>query len=567
MKKQAGRVPAFQPGKQDCVLVLGLLALCAVFFLWALGGRSLWETDEARYAEIAREMLASGDWVTPRLNYVKYFEKPPLTYWLVALCFMFLGVSDFTARLTPAIFGTATVLTVFFLGRRMWSARAGLMAGGALATSLMFLALSRVLLVDMVLCFGVAWALLGAWALRQGASWGRWAFWAGCAVGFLTKGLLGPGLPIMVAVLFGALAGEWAWLRNLARLRGPALGALLCLPWVILVSLANPEFPRFFFIDENLGRLLTTHHQRYQPFYFYLLLLPAGFFPWVAYLPWGLGETWPGRAWREPAHRPWLYAMVWLVSFFVFLSLSRSKMVHYALPMLPPLALLLGPPLARLWSAGWRDEPPAAVRRGVAGLAWLLILAGLAALLAPALSPDVDYTQVGAALLIAPLGLAGLGLGIFLVRRAGWAAWASPLVALLVLAGLAGLITPRLEDYRSLKPLVAPLAKTLAPEDVLVSFADYYHGVVFYSGRRVVVARNWGELDFGRRQDPQASKWFLPDDGAFIRLLQDPGVRVVAVGETQAFQKLRQQTQGVPGLLLFEWERRGDKSLFSNRPR
>jgi 4-amino-4-deoxy-L-arabinose transferase-like glycosyltransferase len=259
--------------------------------------------------------------------------------------------------------------------------------------------------------------------------------------------------------------------------------------------------------------------------------------------------------------------MVWLLSLLVFLSLSQSKMAHYALPMLPPLALLLGPPLARLWSAGWRGEPPTGVRRGVAGLAWILILAGLAALLAPALSPDVDYTQVGAALLIAPLGLTALGLGIFLTRRAGWAPWASPLVALLVLAGLAGLVTSRLEDYRSLKPLVAPLAKNLLPDDVLVSYADYYHGAVFYSGRRVVVARNWGELDFGRRQDPQSAKWFLPDDGAFVRLLQDPEVRVLAVGETQAFLRLKQQTQGVPGLLLFEWQRRGDKSLFSNRPR
>jgi 4-amino-4-deoxy-L-arabinose transferase-like glycosyltransferase len=259
--------------------------------------------------------------------------------------------------------------------------------------------------------------------------------------------------------------------------------------------------------------------------------------------------------------------MVWLVSLFVFFSMSRSKMAHYALPMLPPLALLVGPSLARLWSEGWREETPHAVQRGGTGLAWLLIMIGVAVLLAPALSQDLDYSQVGAALLIAPLGLGGLGLGVFLMRRRGWAAWASPLVALLALAGLAGLATPKLDDYRSLKPLVAPIASTLVPEDVLVSFADYYHGLVFYSGRRVVVARNWGELDFGRRQDSQAAKWFLPDDTAFIRLLQNPRLRVVAVGETQAFLRLKEQAQGVPGLLLFEWECRGDKSLFSNRPR
>ena len=257
-------------GKSGGGLVLGglLLALCLLLFFSGLGQRSLWETDEARYAEIAREMLASGDWITPHLNYVKYFEKPPLTYWLVSLSFKLFGVSAFSARLTPALFGTLSVLVVFLLGRRMWDARAGLFAGICLATSLMFLVLSRVLLVDMVLCFGVTLALHGAWALRDGLAWGRYAFWGGCAVGFMTKGLLGPGLPIMVAFLFGALAGEWAWLRNLARLRGPALAVALCAPWVLAVSIINPEFPRFFFLDENLGRLLTTRHQRDQPFYF-----------------------------------------------------------------------------------------------------------------------------------------------------------------------------------------------------------------------------------------------------------------------------------------------------------
>ncbi len=552
---------------EDYLLLLGLMAICALLFLWDLGGRSLWETDEARYAEIAREMLLRGDWISPHLNYVKYFEKPPLTYWLVALSFKLFGISSFSARLTPAVFGTLTVAALFFLGRRMWNARAGLFAGLCLATSLMFLALSRVLLVDMVLCFGVTLALWGAWALRQGAAWGRYAFWGGCAVGLLTKGLLGPGLPIMVAVLYGALAGEWVWLKNLARLRGLAFFILLCMPWLLLISLANPEFPKYFFIDENLGRLLTTQHQRYQPFYFYLLLLPAAFFPWVALTPWALAASWPGRAWRSAENRPWLFAAVWFLSLLIFLSLSRSKMVHYALPMLPALALTLGQPLARLWAWGAREESPKGVRWGVACLGWLMLLAGLAVLALPALIEDVDFAQAGSLLVFGPLALATLGLGIFLVRGWNWGLWASSLAALLTLAGLAGLVTPRLDDYRSLESLVAPIRKELQPDDLLVCYADYYHGAVFYGGRRVAVVRNWGELDFGRRHDPQATKWFIADDAAFVRLLRSPDTRVLAVGETQAFMKLKKNTQGTPGLKLFEWGRKGDKSLFSNRPR
>ncbi|CAO0822629.1 4-amino-4-deoxy-L-arabinose transferase [Desulfarculales bacterium] len=101
-----------------------LLVLCGLLFFSFLGQRTIWETDEARYAEIAREMMESGDWVTPRLNYVKYFEKPILTYWLVAASFKIFGVSDYTARLTPAIFGTLIVLLTYLLGRGLWGGEA-----------------------------------------------------------------------------------------------------------------------------------------------------------------------------------------------------------------------------------------------------------------------------------------------------------------------------------------------------------------------------------------------------------------------------------------------------------
>ncbi len=544
-----------------------VVALCALLFFSGLGLRSLWETDEARYGEIAREMVTSGDLVTPTLNYVKYFEKPPLTYWLTALSFKAFGISDASARYTPALFGLLTVLVVFLLGRSMWDGRAGFFAALTLATSLMFFALSRILMTDMVLCFGIVLAFYGAWELYRQRSWGLYLFWLGCAVGFLSKGLLGPGMPAVAVFIFAALSGEWDLLKRLLNWRGILLFVLLCAPWVIWVSLVNPDFFHFFFIEQHLGRLLTNRYQRSEPIYFYLWLVPAALFPWVAALPWAVGNTWPGAGWRTPGRRPWLFAVCWFVFFFLLLSASRSKMLHYALPMLPALALLLGRALGQLFAGGIKGEAPPALRWSLAGLAVLCLAGGLAFVVVPAGNPDISFGQVGAFLLIGPALAAAAGVAVFALRRRLVMVLAAPLGLFLLIAAVAGLAAPRLDAYRSVEGLVAPLRGELRPGDVLASYGDYYQGMPFYSGRRVVVVRNWGELDFGRRRARDAARWFLPGDGEFIRLLQNPRTRVIALAETGHYRDLMRKVKGKPGLLLFSWGTLGDKTLFSNRPR
>lgn len=551
---------------RDAVFAAVLVAVCATLFFSFMGLRGLWETDEARYAEIAREMVQSGDWVTPRLNYVKYFEKPPLTYWLVALSFKVFGVSDPSARLVPAVFGSLTVLLVFLLGRSLWDNRAGFFAGLVLATSLMFFALSRVLLVDMVLCFGVVLALYGAWELRGGRSLGLYLFWLGCAAGFLSKGLLGPGLPIMAVVLFCLASGERPLAIRLAYWRGPALFVLLCAPWVVWVSLANPEFFKFFFIDEHFGRLLTSRHQRTEAFYFYFWVIPAAFFPWVSLLPWAVWQNWPGRGWRTLGRRPFLFVAVWFASFFLFLTFSSSKMLHYCLPLIPALALLMGQPLAAIDLKNWRKVSPKWILISLTALSLLVLTSGLVMLLVPALNPDIKFRQVGLFLLLGPALAVGAALLIFYFRDKLGALLGAPLFVFALVVACVGLAAPSLDHYRSLDGLVSPVKASLGPKDRLVCYGDLYYGVPFYAGRRTAVVRNWGELEFGRKLDKKAGKWFLPDDRAFIRLLQNPWVRVFAFSETAAFERFKKKTSGVPGLLLFEWARMGDKSLFSNRP-
>jgi len=560
-------VPARPWDLQQTLMLLALVAVCAGVFMSFPDLRNLWETDEARYAEIPREMLVLGDYVTPRLNYVTYFEKPPLTYWLVAVSYGLFGVSGWAARLVPGACGVAVAVLVMLLGRAMHGARAGFLAGLSLATMVMFFGLARVLMTDMVLCLGVVLAMYGAWISREGSRAGPYLFWLGCAAGFLSKGLLGPGLPIMAVVLFAVAGAEWGLLRRLAHWRGLLVFAALTLPWLVMVSYHNPGFLQYFFIDEHLGRLLTTRHQRYQPFWFYLALLPAAAFPWIALLPWAAWLSWPGRAWRNLDRRAWLYSAIWFLSFFLFFSVSSSKMMHYLLPALPPLALIMGRELDRAGSKGWRQWAPPALRAGLTGTALLCLAAGACIPLIPALHPLISFPTAGNALWMAPLAGAALAGAVFWVRQRLWAALAAPLAVFVLLATGAGVAAPRLEPWRSVEALTTLAAQEMKPQDLWVNYGDYFQGSPFYTRRRVAVVQNWGELDYGRRQAGDPHRWFIPDDRTFIKLLQDPRRRVVGLAETTALERLNRKVQGTPGLLLFEWARVGDKSLFSNRPR
>lgn len=554
-------------------LYAGLLMLvCVVLFFSLLNMRTLWETDEARYAEIAREMVEAPSWewwVVPRLNHVKYMEKPPLSYWTTAIFFKIFGISDYTARLTPAVYGTLSLMLAFLLGRAMWTGRAGFFTGICLASSVMFVLLSRILLVDMLLCFGIVLAIYGLWGITQGNRWGTYAFWTGCAIGFLTKGLLGPGLAGMASVLYLVISGQYRMLVRLFDWRGMALFAVLVLPWLIAATVLEDGFIKYFFWDEQFGRLATNAHQRHEPFYYYFGIVPAAFTPWIVLLPWAIWKTWPGAAWRSSENRPWLLSVVWFGSYFVFLTLSQSKMLHYALPMMPPLALIMGRALAGLGESGWRSESGGFLAISIDVLAVLLLIAGAAMFMAPQFIQDVSYDHFGLLIFIGPLVLGLAALACHLFRRRAWVAIAAPLTVFAMLAGIWVTAAATLDPYRSVQKLVASIAGEIKPDDILATYGDYYHGAVFYGKRRVMVIGNWGELEYGRARDTDADKWFInerPDPDNLLKVMYRPE-RIFVITETDKYRRVinspQRKKNGPP---LYEWARAGDKTLFCNRP-
>jgi 4-amino-4-deoxy-L-arabinose transferase-like glycosyltransferase len=291
-------------------------------------------------------MVASGDWLTPRLNGYKYFEKPPLQYWATAASFRIFGVNEWAARLWPGLTGFLGVLLVFWAGNRLFGPPAGLLGAAVTASCFLYAVVGDLLTLDMALSFFMSAAVLAfAVAQREPGEAGRrrWMLvaWAAMALAVLTKGLVGAVLPIGAAGVYVLVQRDWKLLSRLELVRGGLLFLAIAAPWFVLVSLANPEFPRFFFIHEHFERFLTKEHDRYQPAWYFLPVLLLGMVPWIVALVPALRSAWR-RAAPPAGFDAQRFLLLWCAVVFVFFSASDSKLVPYILPLFPALAPLIG---------------------------------------------------------------------------------------------------------------------------------------------------------------------------------------------------------------------------------
>src|SRR6266850_7475266 len=343
-------------------VLLAVLAIAALVVGIDNMERPLANPDEGRYSEISREMAASGDWVTPRLNGIKYFEKPPLQYWATAVAFKLFGENEASARLYVGLCGLATILLIGFAGMRLLNPEAGLAAMLVLVSSPYFLALGGIVTLDMGLTLwttATVCALLLAENAAEPRARRRWmlAAWTAMALAVLSKGLVGIVFPAAAIFFYCVMRRDLSILRRLEWLRGALIFLALAAPWFVLVSLANPEFARFFFIHEHFQRFLTQSHRRVEPAWYFLPVLAVGFLPWVFALPSAIAEAWRSEAGaRGP--QPLRLLLAYSAFIVVFFSASGSKLPAYILPAFPPLALVLGGYLAQarprrlaLWAA------------------------------------------------------------------------------------------------------------------------------------------------------------------------------------------------------------------------
>ncbi len=477
-----------EPGRR--LLLASLLLLVAAVWLDPPGSW-LAEPDEPRYAEIPREMLATGDFVVPRLNGVPYFEKPPLLYWANAGAFAVLGETPFAARLPTRLAGLGTTLLLLWGVRRMWGARQGLFAAVFFLMSPLAFTFSRLNLTDGVLTFFFTGTLVAGYETlrargdRRRAALALSALTGAFAAGaFLSKGLVGIVLP-------GGILLFWCLVTRRARdltvlILGPALPVFILLvgPWLWLAEHRNPGFLQFFFVHEHFQRFATPVSNRPGPIYYFVLVLVAGFLPGLAFFVRGLV---PVRREEKEA----LFLLIWFAVVFVFFSLSHSKLSPYLFPAFPPAAALASRALAR---------------DGESGRVWA-VAAGSCAILpivAAAIPGVRAATGAAGAWPIAAAGAASLLIG----SAVCWSARRRAETALGALAlGWAGLylalalIWPRMPLARDIHDLAIAAKAAAKPGAGVISYRTYVQGFPWTLKSIVPLVDHTGELE----------SWWLPE--------------------------------------------------------
>jgi len=521
-----------------------LLILTAIygnaFYLW-LGRTGLIEPDEGRYSEIPREMLERCDFITPTLNYVAYFEKPPLHYWLTALAFKAFGLNEFAARFTGATAGLLTVLLVYGTTRAIWGRQEAIFSAAILGGSTGFLVQSRINLTDLTLTFCLTAALcnfLLAVTREQHKALHYYLFYVFCGLSVLAKGLIGIVFPAGIVMLYLALGRNGCLLRELRLMRGSLLMFAVATPWFVLVSIKNPDFARFFFVHEHFERFLTTTHGRYQPFWFFVPIFLLTMLPWSFYAVRALVD---GLKTRCQAHDPRFFLVIWVVFIFLFFSASHSKLIPYILPIFPPIAMLIGIMFVRLGEyklmTALKPEHRSLLVVLSIGSVGVVVYSQL-----PALAPlliQLGWLSAGSRLLTKMTILtpaAGSLLGLIFLGMAMNVFWAvrRQSAGLLLIGLLSGsyllevvgqpYVLERIAVKKSSRELGEMAGRFLSKEGVLASFG-YEQSLPFYAKRRVVVVGSKGELAFGSNRGDQAN-WFV-DEAGFLQLWQ--GNRQVVV--------------------------------------
>ena len=532
------------------------------FFTWLFLGlvplflRPLWEPDEARYSEIPREMLALGDWLTPRLNYVLYFEKPPLQYWFSAASMKLFGINAVAPRLPLALATLITMGAAFMLARRL-GARRPVWAAFMAASSILGFVCGQILTLDALFsAFLVASFVLAVEAVaarydeRSSLEWSLGAFLA-VALALLTKGLAAPVL--LGGIILASIPFAWSD----GKLRRAVLGTLfdplgwlvflaVSAPWFWFVEKANPGHAQFFFIHEHFARFTSNVHARqgannpvFDKLYFVGILL-VGLLPWLSSTLFGLKRGWTfirrrkGPQAEGAALHRWIVAVT-LLAFAVplaFFSVSGSKLPPYILPALVPL-------LALACAMEREDEEPAALRRHGAELLFLGVLFAFVA-------PFLLKTPVGLSWVLA-VGAGFLLLGFWTLRPKGLTAgrWMAGIIAVLLLLSLAAKQT--VEKDKSSAPLIARV-----PADAQwISVGYYFQNIPYSTGRRVIIMGGTGELAFGKeRLSPaERDRWFRENLHDLLPVAQDlrrsePSRPVWALIDSDAWPKLRPEERG-----------------------
>lgn len=526
-----------------------LIIAVAVIWFSNLEYRTLIKPDEGRYAEIPREMVASGDWTTPRLNDIKYFEKPPLQYWATAVAYEVFGEHQWTSRLWAGLTGFFGIFLVWFAGLRLFGREAAAYSAMLLGSSLLYVLIGHVNTLDMGVTFFISlgiFAFLIAQNEGEAKSQRNWMLlaWSGMALAVLSKGLMGIILPGTAIFIYCIAQRDFSVLKRMHWFAGLAVFFLITAPWFYFVMKANPEFFDKFFIYEHYLRFTTKVHDRYQPWYYFIPILLSGMLPWTLLMLDALWRTWRDNILPPKTFNAARFLMIWAVFIYVFFSISGSKLPSYLLPMFPALALLMGKRIAEMSTQTLLKKIAPVILFGVA----LLVLALNVGKLADTALQKMLYPQYTSWLLVsALLLLAGLLASMWILRREQKLiaiATLSVSSLLFVQIGLSGYNV--LARERSAKHIAAAIAPQIKPNVPFYSVMDYEQTLPFYLKRTFTLVQYQDEMGFGLGQEPQ--RWIpTVEQFAPVWAAQAEAYAIVPVHAYPQLQKL-----GLAMQIIFE---------------
>jgi len=515
-------------------LILLLVSFLTISWFADIQFRDLTHTDEGRYGEIAREMVVSGDWLTPRLNGFKYFEKPPLHYWITASAYKVFGIHNWTARLWTELAGFLTILLTAYAGYRLFNRETGLLAGMLLAANTYYYLIGHINVLDTGLSFFMTLTLVGfLLAQTDQEHYRKWMLiaWAAAALALLSKGLIAIVLPGGVFILYSLLKRDLAIWKRLYFWPGLLIFLVISVPWFVMVSIANPEFPQFFFIHEHLERFTSKVHQRVEPWWYFLAFTIMAILPWLPQGLKALRTSVSNLKQQEKSFDSLFFLLLWIAVILLFFSISSSKLPHYITPIMPALALLFAHTLINNGQKGLSVSSGITLITGVVAITLL-------SLDHPRLvqfSDWVPWMKIGFGILI----LGGFG-GLILHNQTpfkrilsialGWY-----FCTLIILAG-----AQSVSEIRSTWPLLKDHIEDIRPGIPVYSVEYYQQTVPFYLNRTLRLVKYQGELEFGITQEPEK---YIPTIEGFEALWQMED-RAFAVMKIQTYDNLKER--GLP---------------------
>ncbi len=537
--------------KSFAIAIACLFTILASLWLTDIGARKLANPDEGRYSVLAMHMADTGDFITPRLNGLKYFEKPPMQYWATASAFNVFGKSEWSARLYTALCGLLCVLIASYTAARFFSREIGLFTGLALIACPYFMALAEIITLDMGLTFWTTLTVCAFMLSQRNAAPGEtpdrsqlaWLCVASVASAgaVLSKGLIGIVFPGAVLFVYCLLNADWGRLLRISWWVAVPLFLLVVSPWFMLVADRHPEFLQFFFIHEHFQRFTTTQHRRVEAWWFFLPILFVGVMAWAFLLLPALVGAWRAETSNNSAilkpFKPLRFALVWAVFIIFFFSISGSKLPAYILPTFPFLAMLIAYFLASTPGRriAWYVMPIPAI-----ALVLAYVLNTLPAKRARNPMELALYTEYGAILVAAFIVFA---IGTAIATACFWrGSTVSRRWGVAAVAAASVFMVQRIDSgYETLSPMQSGFAlsqsikQKLTPETRLYSVNTYDQTLAFYLGRYSTLVDYVDEFEMGQKSEPGRNIPRLED---FPAVWHQSGA-VIAIIPPQDVDKMR----------------------------